>query len=241
MTKATFTLSILAQAKMALHSAKHGFSNPIHGIVVGGSTDDGGLEITDALPVCHEVPTKPLVDMALRLTEASLRLQSAGAGGEKKEGARRIVGWYTANANPAEDGLANISACRIAASIAEADADEEFVLLLISTRAMVENTLPMCTVFEKDKSRTFTQRVDKDRVITSDPDGGKCKDIYNAVKVLSEAVGRRSMTDNESDAAGGGARDSVPIHDFVDHMANCGEGDWIKNGAVTKFVLDEFS
>ena len=73
------SLSLKSQIKMALHATKYGYSTPIHGIVLGKSSnsdDDGSsLEVLDVVPVCHEVPTKPIVDMALRLTDAYLQQQ----------------------------------------------------------------------------------------------------------------------------------------------------------------------
>ena len=259
-------LSITAQTKMALHSAKHGFSNPIHGIVLGKTTNDGTLQVVDVVPVCHEVPTKPIIDMALRLTDAYLQQQQQR--GEKRslvEGVK-IIGWYTANANASsvvdEEELPNTSACRITSSMAENTSDDgnggEFVLLLVSTSRLVDcvkktadassksNALPICTVFEKDKSRTFTQKVDDSRVITTSQiiDGNAAAvddDIAGAVlsKAMQQIMSEGSI--HGGDAAGGGgggAKGSIAIYDYVDHLTDCGEGDWIENGLVNEFVLD---
>mmetsp|Transcript_10885 Transcript_10885/g.23074 ORF Transcript_10885/g.23074 Transcript_10885/m.23074 type:complete len:248 (-) Transcript_10885:159-902(-) len=238
-------VSITAQTKMALHAAKHGFSNPIHGIVLGKSTSSAtnNLEVVDVVPVCHEVPTKPIVDMALRLTDAYLEQQNS------EEGGMKIIGWYTANANTStienndDDGeLPNSSACRIASSMAENNAsdndgsttNEDFVLLLLSTsrlaKCVKENVedvvLPICKVFEKDKSRAFTLKVDDGRVATSAGDSGDGG--MAGRKILSEAMQQIS----EYSVDGG-------IFDFVDHLTECGQkGDWIENGFVKQFVLD---
>eukprot|EP00584_Thalassiosira_punctigera_P009120 CAMPEP_0172529830 /NCGR_PEP_ID=MMETSP1067-20121228/3800_1 /TAXON_ID=265564 ORGANISM="Thalassiosira punctigera, Strain Tpunct2005C2" /NCGR_SAMPLE_ID=MMETSP1067 /ASSEMBLY_ACC=CAM_ASM_000444 /LENGTH=248 /DNA_ID=CAMNT_0013313955 /DNA_START=26 /DNA_END=772 /DNA_ORIENTATION=+ len=240
------TVSITAQTKIALHAAKHAFSDPIHGIVLGKTADDGGsLNVVDVVPVCHEVPTKPIVDVALRLTDAYLQLQQQHPTGKERraslEGAR-IVGWYTANANASSVGddegeLPNPSACRIVASMAECGANNEdgngenFVLLLVSTSRLAECvkevddassiTTPICKVFEKDKSRAFTQKVDDGRVLNDD-----VSDV-TAGKILSEAMQQIS---EYSDDGG--------ICDFVDHLADFGEGDWIENRYVNQFVLD---
>ncbi|KAL7539431.1 hypothetical protein ACHAXR_009283 [Thalassiosira sp. AJA248-18] len=246
MPNKTISLSIVAQTKMALHSAKNGFSNPIHGIVLG-TADDTSLKVVDVVPVCHEVPTKPIVDMALRLTDAYLQQQSGDV---------RIIGWYTANANVSDDEVPNASACRIVSSIAEnanaavaADggSSEEFVLLLISTSQLVDSvkkegsasssTSPICTVFEKDKSRAFTQKVDSSRVVVSK--GGNQEEGG----VLCKAMQKMSFDSNSingGDAAAGGGgnmKDSIAIYDFVDHLTDCGRGDWIENGLVKEFVL----
>ena len=223
-------ISIVAQTKMALHAAKHGFSNPIHGIVLGKSKGDGSVEVVDVVPVCHEVPTKPIVDMALRLADAHLQQQNDGA---------RIVGWYTANANAAsaDEEMPNASACRIASSVAgnandDDGGSEDFFLILVSTAGITERTtMPICSVFEKDKSRTFTQKVDGSRIINTGGDGASLD------KVISGAIDQLSSSDYECDAAGGGAKGSLSIHDYVDHLENCGEGNWIENGMVNDFVV----
>mmetsp|Transcript_6152 Transcript_6152/g.11819 ORF Transcript_6152/g.11819 Transcript_6152/m.11819 type:complete len:261 (-) Transcript_6152:62-844(-) len=251
-------VSITAQTKMALHAAKHGFSNPIHGIVLGrtkstssaanANANANNLEVMDVVPVCHEVPTKPIVDMALRLTDAYLRQQ------QNLEEGVKIIGWYTANANTStietnddDDDigeLPNSSACRIASSMAEnindsdgnGNANEDFVLLLVSTSRLatcvkedVEDVvLPICKVFEKDKSRAFTLEVDDGRVITSANGDGGDDGIMVGRKILSEAMQQIS----EYSVDGG-------IFDFVDHLTECGQkGDWIENGFVKQFVLD---
>eukprot|EP00984_Skeletonema_dohrnii_P022259 scaffold11391_cov88-Skeletonema_dohrnii-CCMP3373.AAC.1 len=99
------SVSSLAETKMALHSAKHGLSNPIHGIVIGkrSGDDNNALEIVDAIPVCHEVPTKPIVDMALRFVDAHLQQQG--------DDDLTIIGWYTSNASTLDDDTPNLSAC----------------------------------------------------------------------------------------------------------------------------------
>jgi hypothetical protein len=164
MTK-TISISLSAQVKMALHATKHGLSdNQVHGIVLGRSVKNGSggdgevsvaVSVTDVVPVCHEAPTKPIVDMALRLVDAHLsQSRSPSSYSSSSEGGARILGWYTANANAEADasgggGLGadetetpNPSACRIASSVAECgenddDDGDDFVLLLVSTPRLV--------------------------------------------------------------------------------------------------------
>ncbi|KAL7468052.1 hypothetical protein ACHAXS_008275 [Conticribra weissflogii] len=113
-----YSLSTLAQTKMALHAARHGTaSSPVHGVLLGyrrRGADGDRLHIADAVPICHEPPTKPLVDGALRLVEGYLdgegrrrkgvtdgKNEMETVGNEEDEGIvdLRIVGWYTANAH----------------------------------------------------------------------------------------------------------------------------------------------
>jgi len=240
-------LSVTAQTKMALHSTKHCFSNPVHGIVLGRDTTEGGetLEVVDVVPVCHEVPTKPIVDMALRLTDAYLRQRQ-----EKGELENvNIVGWYSANADANDGGdVPNPSACRVAAAIAEnrsghdegGDGGGKCVLLLVSTPKIAQClrdapdavSSTMCAVFEQDKSRTFTQRVDESRVaITTTPSSN----IDRSRGVLSEAmkmyVSHRLLREDNASYV-----KSVDINDFVDHLTDCGEADWIENRSVNELI-----
>ena len=158
--------------------------------------------------------------MSLRLTDAYLQHQQKGV---------KIVGWYTANANAnASDNneeMPNGSACKIASSMAEYcagadDTNEQFVLLLISTSKLVDysttktSTSTICTVYEKDTRRTFTQKVDDSRVVKSDNDGKE--------GLIEKAV----ILHNDN---------MMEVCDFVDHLENGGVGDWLENDKVNKF------
>lgn len=207
--------------------------------------------------------------MALRLTDAYLKQQQQQRETRLLDGVK-IFGWYTANANALsvenDEELPNSSACRISSSMAEmANNDdgngEEFVLLLVSTSRLVNcvkavvadassstsNALPICTVFGKDKSRTFTQKVDESRVITTCHNDGNAVDDDGTIagEILTKAMQQIMSQCNihGGDAAGGGGggtKDSIAIYDYVDHLTDCGKGGWIENGLVNEFVLDSF-
>jgi hypothetical protein len=225
---------------MALHSARHGFSNPIHGILLG-QRSASLLEVADVLPVCHEVPTKPIVDMALRFADIYL---------QQKNEALEIVGWYTANANVSsslEEEMPNVSACRVVSSMAEQITNKEgLVLVLLSAMGVVStldekeegaSSTPLCTVFEKDlKTRTFTQKVDASRILTKESLKEEVSDvIVQALKGMSKF----SSEFDELSTAGG-----LTIFDFVDHISdfenreNMDVKNWIENKAVVEFVDD---
>ena len=214
------SVSALAETKMTLHSAKHGFSNPIHGIVIGkkSSSGDDMLEIVDAIPVCHEVPTKPIVDMALRLCDAHLQQQNNND--------MTIIGWYTSNASTSDDEMPNLSACRIASSMSDnGEEGDNFILVLVTTTGIVSATVskgdsaedsasssPACRVFQKDtKSKTFSQEVDSSLI-----------SYENASKdIIAIAFSK-----------------GLPIYDYVDHISSYGRDDdwkdmdWITNDAI---------
>ena len=82
--------STAAYTKMMLHATTN-TTTQIHGILVGTSSSN----ITDAIPVCHTPPTKPILDMALRLAQAYIA--------DNDSGSSQIVGWYTANERSNDD------------------------------------------------------------------------------------------------------------------------------------------
>lgn len=84
--------SKLAYAKMMLHASTHS-QTPIHGILLGQITATATINVTDAIPVSHSTPTKPLIDMALRIAQVHCQ----------DEGGTAIVGWYTANERVGDD------------------------------------------------------------------------------------------------------------------------------------------
>ncbi|KAL7500671.1 hypothetical protein ACHAWT_008526 [Skeletonema menzelii] len=214
MSTTQISLSSLAETKMALHSAKHGFSSPIHGIVIGKKSGGSDvLEIVDTIPVCHEVPTKPIVDMALRLVDAHLQQQ----GGDDLT----IIGWYTSNASTLDDEAPNPSACRIASSMSEncQEGGDNFILVMITTSGLLaavskdsdSSLSPLCRVFQRHaNTKTFSHEVHSSR-ITQEND---------TAYIISKALSKE-----------------MPICDFVDHISHYGSEDWnkmdwIKNGAI---------
>jgi len=83
---------------MLMHSAKYRYG-PVHGILVGKSQ----TEITDVLPVCHSLPTKPFLEVALSL--ASEHTQES------------LVGWYTSNDSNLPDPVCYSAASAIQSSL----------------------------------------------------------------------------------------------------------------------------
>lgn len=92
-----------AYAKMMLHATVNS-TTAIHGILVGSSNSKGQeqqqqgndvLIVHDAIPICHSIPTKPIVDMGLRLTQAHLDRNKIIDNNSSSHD--KIIGWYTAN------------------------------------------------------------------------------------------------------------------------------------------------
>lgn len=116
-TKHNVVVSPLALTTMLLHAAKHGTSS-VHGILVG-SFGGGSVRVTSAVPVCHEAPTKPLVDTSLSLVEGI------------------VVGWYT-SPELFQEERPGAPALRIAASLAASSADGEPILIVLQNQAVAE-------------------------------------------------------------------------------------------------------
>lgn len=204
----TVILSPLAQTKMALHSARHGFS-PIHGILIGHRSRSS-LEVTDAIPVCHEVPTRPVVNTSLRLVDIHL-----------KDGENKIIGWYTANSNGGDEP--NIPALRVVNSMAE-QCEEQLILVLVS--AEPEGSL--CTVFEGGKGKTFTQRVESSRIQSGDLN---VRDAINrGIKDMSH------FSSGFGEKNGLTIYDYVDHVTEYEKKGGLDEKNWIENRSVVDFV-----
>lgn len=249
-TNMKYTISLTSQIKMALHATKYGYSTPIHGIVLGNKTDDNVLEIVDVVPVCHEVPTKPIVDMSLRLTDAYLQQLNPGLGGGIGDfgscKSANIIGWYTANAQTSNDEDAeevpNAPACRIVSSLADSASENndegssnDFVLLLVSTPKLVmamknraeggadDRSLPICKVYEKSSHRTYTQQVDESNI-----------DINGKSDNLISMAMDSCLSKSPVDEVGGGQ--VMTVYDYVDHLEDGGRGDWLENRMVKRLI-----
>lgn len=251
----SISISVMAQWKMALHATSKplrggdaagssGSGGPtIHGIVLGhreksttttaSATNDSkaSLVVTDVVPVCRETPTKPMVDMALRLVEAHLMHKQQQQQSQLKE-ETKIIGWYTNSSirnnvgddinedEEDDDALPNASACRILSSMAESsscDADDHhgpFVLL-----SMSNSKLSTFMMNEKNNNATSSQMV-------------ICNAFQWDTKSRSLAKRNNVLVVNTTD--GGHKQLRLPtevVFDFVDHMNDCDfvDSKWIEN------------
>jgi hypothetical protein len=260
--KMIYKIDLAAQVKMALHATKHGLSdNQVHGIVLGRTvnSDDGdggdGWRVTDVVPVCHEAPTKPIVDMALRLVDAHLSQSRS----PPSEGGVRILGWYTANANANCDADAgggdgetetpNPSACRIASSVAECRENDDgydrddFVLLLVSTSRLVNcvESLHRATTKEGDPKEPRRRSLPICTVFerSSRPGGAFAQRVDEGCVTTSTSDGgtedgcARALAEAVARQLGYDKDDGGYVYDFVDHLEDYESGeDWIENGLV---------
>ena len=144
--KQNVVVSPLALTSMLLHSAKHGTTS-VHGILIGTFSSDA-VKVTSAIPVCHEAPTKPLIDTALSLVDGV------------------VVGWYTAPER-LEDERPGAPALRIAASLGASNSTlGEPVLIVLQNQAVVDcltgndttnNTSVIIKAFGKDFGKQWME------------------------------------------------------------------------------------
>jgi len=82
--KDSVTISPEVFALLVAHAASHP-TTTVHGVLIGNRKSNK-VDVTDAFPICHENPTRPLVETALALVQSNLE-------GETN---KYIVGWFTA-------------------------------------------------------------------------------------------------------------------------------------------------
>lgn len=181
------------------------------------------LNLSDAIPVFHSSPTKPILDMALRLIEAHI-------GVSKGSDAAAVVGWYSANerlgdAVPRQAALKMVSglASGLEAMGKSLPTHAELVTVLVSNEGTLDllkdeggNSGAGLVVFGRDARKHWLRPYA--------PGNVKC------TSTSSKIVRAACLEDAKR----------VPIYDFEDHMdggaENLGTRDWLTNSGVSKFV-----
>ena len=238
-------VSPTAHAKMILHAVRHPRSS-IHGILIGRFLSEGPvLIIEDALPVCHSPPTKPILDIALRLAEAYTE-SSFNESGTSSGSDLGIVGWYTANERLGDDAPAQ-AALKVVGSIgavlAASSNDHEHsepVLIVVTSLGLAtlfgsteeieisttesdnKHCLNALQIYERDSKKHWLREIPMDSISSSKSDWSSSTDF------LLEICREDSKT--------------LPFFDFEDHLEGgvelIGERDWIRNTKVAKYVQD---
>jgi hypothetical protein len=158
-------LTSMASAKIVGHALRFPH-NQIHGILLGKFSEGSEgptLTICDSIPVCHSSPTKPIVDMAMRLIEA--HLDSVGVA---MNPSTHIVGWYTANERN-DDETPGHAALKITSTLSDyftndpsSSSNHELVLVSLMPKGLKhaltrskENEVddPLFKIYGKDASR----------------------------------------------------------------------------------------
>jgi hypothetical protein len=114
--KAKVTISAKAFIAILLHAQNHRTTS-IHGVLVG-SQSGNKVVVEHAFPICHETPTRPLLDAALALVDSELSGDDSNS----------IVGWFT-SPEILGDEKAGPVAMRIAANLASDSMDPVLLVL----------------------------------------------------------------------------------------------------------------
>mmetsp|Transcript_21959 Transcript_21959/g.61149 ORF Transcript_21959/g.61149 Transcript_21959/m.61149 type:complete len:193 (-) Transcript_21959:287-865(-) len=112
------TVSSKAFSAISLHAISHPFG-AVHGVLIGTIASKKSVTVAHAVPVCHETPTKPLLDAALAIIQAKMPKGMA------------IVGWYTAPELVAEEPSFNPVALRVAANL-----NDEGILMIVDNQKL---------------------------------------------------------------------------------------------------------
>mmetsp|Transcript_15950 Transcript_15950/g.19155 ORF Transcript_15950/g.19155 Transcript_15950/m.19155 type:complete len:209 (-) Transcript_15950:900-1526(-) len=120
--KSSVVISPEAFVTMLMHAGTHG-TTVVHGVLLGSiSSTDNVIKVDEAVPICHEEPTKPLIDTALSLVKAAS--ESA------------VVGWYT-SPERLQDQQPGPAALRITSSLAAASSNSsEPALIVLQNESM---------------------------------------------------------------------------------------------------------
>ena len=209
MTKSNLSVAPKVHAKMMAHAIRNSHS-VVHGILLGKYGEE--LIISDVLPVCHSTPTKPILDMSLRLAEAYCL---ANDDNENLE----IIGWYTAPEKQVDESPGPV-ALKIIRSIASNSESKEPVLICI-TNNDVENFLKI----EKPND------IDNIGFSVYGKDGGNhWNDLYK-VESIKSSIGSWSASNQA--AVDVSLDDELKLYDFEDHVSSGSAGvkdkDWIRN------------
>jgi hypothetical protein len=149
-TKNSVTVSAESFVSMALHAGQNP-TTVVHGLLLG-SFSSGKVTVTKAIPICHETPTKPLLEIALGLVDTDKDV---------------VVGWYTAPER-LDDLEAGPVALRIVANLASDNATEEPVLLVLDNALLAkcltgksDTSAPVIKAFGKDFGQQWMEPLDK--------------------------------------------------------------------------------
>mmetsp|Transcript_46970 Transcript_46970/g.142242 ORF Transcript_46970/g.142242 Transcript_46970/m.142242 type:complete len:240 (-) Transcript_46970:311-1030(-) len=223
----TVSTSKLALTKMILHALQ----NPtcqVHGILVGKFTEGPFLTIEDAIPAFHSAPTKPILDMALQISQAHLQ--------GTNNGESRVVGWYTANERWGDDERPGQAALRVIGGIAsQLDSSElglpahaEPVLVLVSNSEMLSadscGARSAINIFGRDSRKHWVRRVSDDFMKITE-EGNKEESLRTAGNVAIAVCS---------------GNEPISVYDFEDHLDGGTDAirstDWLINQSAVELI-----
>jgi hypothetical protein len=211
------SIAPLAHAKMMAHAVKNS-RTVAHGILLG-KFDTNGLTVLDVLPVCHSTPTKPLLDMSLRLAESFCV-------SNEDEKNSEIVGWYSAPELQVQDSPGPV-AVKIIRSIAQSLESKEPILITISNN-------------EVDSFLKIEKTCDNDNLgftIYGNDELNKSNHAYKSENIKTTSGSWKSLNEASVNVC---LDDEVEIFDYEDHVSggveNIKQKDWIRNEQIRKTI-----
>lgn len=253
--KQIINVSSLAHTKMVLHAVRHPNST-IHGILLGSigadSTSNSGsatLEITNALPVFHSTPTKPLLEISLRLAESYCSSSNSSSTTTTPTttsiSKQKIVGWYTANER-INDTTPNQAALKIMSSIASQwslDKELDFRKDLNGLEPVLGFLTPSGLTSLLSSSSGGESKGDDACAGELDWFGSDYKhhwlEPYPTSNITSSSSSNMELI-QQAVSASLNEHSEVELYDFEDHLEgnDAKEKDWIRNDSVTRFVQE---
>jgi hypothetical protein len=203
-------------ALMAAHAASHPTS-AVHGILIGSRKGDT-VTVADAFPVCHENPTKPLVETALALTQSILE-------DNKGSNNHAIVGWFTAPELLHETKPGPV-ALRIVANLAAAMGDEEPVLLVLNNESIVELLIA-------DENENLSNSMTASRTIQG---FGKDFGMQWMEPIANLTVTDESKTTKAVIAMLNEDKEIHIVKDLVDHWEEGASSEWTSASSLKSFA-----
>mmetsp|Transcript_24680 Transcript_24680/g.68139 ORF Transcript_24680/g.68139 Transcript_24680/m.68139 type:complete len:230 (-) Transcript_24680:2860-3549(-) len=206
---------------MAAHATSHP-TLAVHGVLIG-SRNGSEVNVSDAFPICHETPTKPLVEISISLVQSILE----GKDNEKDV----IVGWYTApellhETKPGPVALRIVA--NLAAGLGSDDGQGgEPVLLVLNNQSIVDL---FADGVEKDKENIATasgtinafgkdfgmQWMEPIKNLSVTNDSGAVAAAKEALNVSGKAITCRDLVDHWNEGAASEWTKASSLSSFTD-------------------------
>jgi len=227
-------ISIIAYTKMVLHAIRNPTSQ-VHGILVGVFREGPTLTITDVVPLFHSAPTKPILDIALRLAETSINVSKSSL-----SGVSRVVGLYTANERLGDDEQPGQASLRIMGNISKRfgaspettlPVHAEPIIILIQNMGLAsmigegESSQNVIKMFGRDNCKHWIRSIKEEYFTVSNEEGNNI-DLLKCIEIV-----RAACAQDEA---------KLPMFDFENHMDYGADSvrktDWLNNAAVVEFI-----
>jgi len=207
-------VSVLPEAgvMMTMHAVNHPH-DVVHGILLGTfSSDNTGVKVTDAVPVCHAAPTLPILETALGLIEHSVSDSSASTS--------VVVGWYV-SPRLLQDSKPGPAALKIVAGLASNTSSKKADPVLL---VLQNENLQKALQGDADALATTFKAYGKDF-------GGQWLDPLAPVQLLESKAAVAQVVAKAF-------QEQLPVADLVDHLEaeDVKAAKWFPNDSLKRRV-----